>query len=128
MLNYALVSYHKLRQFFSAKPDLSYASLRHFRDAANHRMTYRDSVHGASVIIGSILDLNKQKLMLANLPPTPESRRILPQRVRIQGTLQNTKISLAQFFIGKTPLRMQSRNMSPKILYSPVYMRSQKEL
>jgi hypothetical protein len=105
-LNYALVSYHKLRQFFSAKRDLPYASILHFRDACNHRMTYKGSVNVGVDIIHSIRhDLKKDKLLLMNSPPTPDNHSTLPQRVRIQGTFENTKISLPNPFSGKTPLR-----------------------
>jgi len=102
-LNYALVACHKLRQLFSSCMETRHSTLKHFRQAANKRMTYRDTLRMAANIFHSMVE--KQTESEANIfqPDTNQLATAL-RRVGIQGTFRE-ELKLINPFTGKTPMR-----------------------
>jgi len=97
-INYALVTCHRLRQIFSCNID-SHDSLREFRNAANKRMSYKNTIQAAISFFNTMVT-NEAKTGATSL--TEEiTERI--RRVRIQGELISDKMTLDRPVTGKTP-------------------------
>ena len=81
MIVYVLV--HRCVQIITAREDLSYPSLAHYRNAASHRSTFHQSI----LTIKSVLqaELNKMLQPVTASPNQSQARRTQPTRARYDG-------------------------------------------
>lgn len=91
IISILLVFSHRLNQIFTAKRDLDYKSLYHYRNAAIHRFTYFDTLMDAkSFFAAQISDLDKENCPHGRNNGTPGSAvaiRRQPARTRIEGAI-----------------------------------------
>jgi hypothetical protein len=101
-INYALVTCHRLRQLFSSSPEKS-ESLRDFRNAANLRFTYKQTIKSATQCFRSMIEenVNRESTAVNMGNKTEEPNR----RVRIQGELTSNRLLLPAPYTSKTPNR-----------------------
>ena len=81
---------HRAMQMFSAKDNLDYPSLSHYRNAASHRQTFHTTMNRTSKIFKSFLDLHSAPLPVEPCadPHTPAPiRRQAPSRTLVNGVL-----------------------------------------
>lgn len=96
-INYALVTCHRLRQLWSCNVE-NHESLREFRNAANKRMSYKNTIQAAVRFFN-----NMATNEAADGAPCTEQIIQRIRRVRIQGELISDKMILDRPVTGKTP-------------------------
>lgn len=101
-INYALVACHKLRQFFTSTMETRHSSVKHFRQAANERMCYMDTMWAAATMFRSMAENEARKE--AEILVDSQQLATALRRVRIQGTFRE-ELELNNPCTGKTPMR-----------------------
>ena len=103
LIQFLNVLNHRVMQTFSAKSNLPYPSLKHYRKAASDRQTYHGTLMISSDAFRTYLkDLEKIASPSVATPP-PELRRA-PRRVRVDGALPE-KTSFGGILPYKTPTK-----------------------
>ena len=92
LLQFLNVLNHRVMQAFSAKADLPYPSLSHYRKAASERQTYHSTLMKSSSVFRKYLrdieeEERKESAVQGHVQTPPQGVRRAPRRQRIDGAL-----------------------------------------